>query len=143
MEDFNYAYLSNSEGFTVFRYKNRVIQFKAPYSLEHYSSVREWNHGYLVVMAKYRHNKEDEEEYIDLIPVLEMLYIDPDEFLEPIKGVKIETDAEREQALESLYSDTKSEKKAAFARLERLRRKGTETDDKEELAFYRDEKYGR
>ena len=94
-------------------------------------------------MAKYRHNKEDEEEYIDLIPVLETLYIDPDEFLEPIKGVKIETDAEREQALESLYSDTKSEKKAAFTRLERLRRKGTETDDKEELASYRDEKYGR
>ena len=116
MEDFNYAYLSNSDGFTVFRYKNRVIRFKAPYSLEQYSSVKEWNHGYLVVMAKYSHNKEDEEEYIDLIPVLETLYIDPDEFLEPIKGV-------REQAPESLYSDPKSEKKAAFARLEQLCRK--------------------
>lgn len=44
---------------------------------------------------------------------------------------------------ESLYSDPKSEKKAAFARLEQLCRKGTVTDYDAELAFYRDEKYGR
>lgn len=42
-------------------------------------------------MAKYKHNKESEEEYIDLIPILEKLYIAPEEFLRPIKGVKIES----------------------------------------------------
>lgn len=47
------------------------------------------------------------------------------------------------QGVNGLYTDTKSEKELAFEKLERLRRKGTETDDKEELASYRDEKYGR
>ena len=30
-----------------------------------------------------------DEDYIDLIPVLENLYIDADEFLEPIKKVRV------------------------------------------------------
>ena len=59
------------------------------YSLEHYSAVKKWENGYLVVMAKYRHNKTDEEEYIDLVPILENLYIDADNFLKQIKEVRI------------------------------------------------------
>ena len=35
------------------------------------------------------------------------------------------------------------EKKAAFARLEKLRKKGTVVDDTAELASYREEKYGK
>lgn len=35
------------------------------------------------------------------------------------------------------------EKKAAFARLEKLRKKGTVVDDAAELATYREEKYGK
>ena len=31
-----YAFLSNKDGFTVFKYGNYVIRFKAPYSLEKY-----------------------------------------------------------------------------------------------------------
>lgn len=88
--DFDYAFLSNKDNFTVFRYKDYVIRFKAPYSLEKYTSIKEWDNGYLVVMAKYKHNKESEEEYIDLVPILENLYISPQNFLKPIKGVKIE-----------------------------------------------------
>ena len=49
----------------------------------------EWDNGYLVVMAKYGHNKESEEEYIDLVPIFENLYIEPDVFLKPIKEVRI------------------------------------------------------
>lgn len=56
--------------------------------MERYTAVKEWNHGYLVVMAKYRHNDESEEEYIDLIPILENLYISSEKFLKPIKEVK-------------------------------------------------------
>lgn len=41
-------------------------------------------------MAKYKHNEESEEEYIDLIPILKKLYIIPEEFLKPIKEVKVE-----------------------------------------------------
>ena len=87
---FDYALLSNEGEFTIFRYGDSVIRFKAPYSLEKYTAIKEWDKGYLVVMAKYKHNKESEEEYIDLIPILEKLYIVPEEFLRPIKGVKIE-----------------------------------------------------
>lgn len=86
----DYAILSNDSNFTVFRYGDFTIRFKAPYSLERYTAVKEWDNGYLVVMAKYSHNDESEEEYIDLIPILENLYISPQKFLKPIKEVKIE-----------------------------------------------------
>ena len=42
-----------------------------------------------------------------------------------------------------LYNDTDKEREEAFERLEQLRKKGTVTDDKAELASYREEKYGR
>jgi hypothetical protein len=61
----------------------------APYSLERYEKVVEWDHGYLVVTTKYCHNKELEEEYIDLVPVLQSLYMDEESFLEPIKNVEV------------------------------------------------------
>lgn len=81
------AILGNDEYFTVFSFGNRVIRFRAPYSLEKYTSVKEWDNGYLVVMAKYSHNAEPEEEYIDLRPILGDLYINADEFLSKISNV--------------------------------------------------------
>ena len=42
-------------------------------------------------MAKYK-GMEEVEEYIDLIPILENLYIDINEFLENIKKVSIKYD---------------------------------------------------
>lgn len=86
------AVLNNRDGFTVCRFGDHVIRFKAPYSLERYTRVKEWNNGYLVVDAKYRHNNHDEEEYIDLVPILKDLYFEPYAFLAPIKGVKIDYD---------------------------------------------------
>ena len=83
------AYLSNDHNYTIFKYADYVIRFQAPYSLEKYTEVKEWDDGYLVVMAKYAHNKEPEEEYIDLIPILEKLYINADEFVKKIKKVQI------------------------------------------------------
>lgn len=84
-----YAVLSSKSNYTIFKFGGHMIRFKAPYSLEYYSSVKEWDHGYLVVMAKYSHNSQ-EEEYIDLVPILEKLYFDVDEFLKPIKEVRVE-----------------------------------------------------
>lgn len=83
------ALLSSDEKFTIFSFGNYVIRFKAPYSLEKYTEIKEWNNGYIVVMAKYRHNTEDEEEYIDLVPILKDLYMEPEEFLEPIRKVRV------------------------------------------------------
>jgi hypothetical protein len=86
------ATLSNDKNYTVFRYGKYVIRFRAPYSLERYTEVKEWDNGYLVAMAKYKHNAEPEEEYIDLVPILENLYFDANAFLAPIKEVSVAND---------------------------------------------------
>ena len=83
------ATLSNEKNYTVFQFGNHIIRFAAPYSLERYTAVKEWDKGYLVVMAKYKHNEKPEEEYIDLVPILKNLYFDTDKFLTPIKGVEV------------------------------------------------------
>lgn len=83
------AYLCNDQTYSIFKYNDYVIRFLAPYSLERYTKVKEWDNGYLVVMAKYAHSDIEEEEYIDLVPILNNLYIDAREFLKPIKSVKI------------------------------------------------------
>ena len=83
------ALLSNKDGFTVFQFGGHTIRFRSPYSLERYMAVKEWDNGYLVVMAKYAHNTEPEEEYIDLVPILKNLFYDAAAFLAPIKSVKV------------------------------------------------------
>ena len=60
------AILSSADGFTAFSFGGYNIRFRAPYSLEKYVDVVKWDDGYLVVLAKYSHNAEPEEEYIDL-----------------------------------------------------------------------------
>ena len=57
--------------------------------LERYTKVVELDHGYLVVMAKYK-NIGEVEEYIDLIPILNKLYYNTDGFLKAIKAVRID-----------------------------------------------------
>lgn len=84
-----FATLGNENGFTVFKFRNYRIRFKAPYSLEKYTEIKEWDHGYLVVMAKYHHSPVEEEEYIDLVPILNDLYFNTDAFLDKIKEVRI------------------------------------------------------
>lgn len=85
----NEATLSSDENYTIFKYGRHTIRFRAPYSLERYTEIKEWDNGYLVVMAKYSHNTEAEEEYIDLIPILGALYFDVSNFLRPIKKVRV------------------------------------------------------
>ena len=83
------ALLSNAGGFTAFSFGGYNIRFRSPYSLDRYVDIVKWDDGYLVVLAKYNHNAEPEEEYIDLKPILEGLYIDPVAFLKPIKNVRL------------------------------------------------------
>ena len=90
--DRDIAILSNEGSLTVFEYGNYIIRFAAPYSLEYYIEVKEWDEGYLVVMAKYDFSDEPIAEYIDLVPVLEDLCIDKKEFLKPIREVRISYD---------------------------------------------------
>lgn len=83
------ATLNSADGLTCFRYGKHTIRFRTSPRLERYISVKEWDHGYLVVTAKYQGLPKEEEEYIDLVPILKNLYFNPDKFLEPIKKVRI------------------------------------------------------
>ena len=85
----NEAILSNDKLFTSFSFNGCQIRFRTSPRLERYTRIVDWDNGYLVVMAKYE-GHEEEEEYIDLIPILENLYFDVDEFLKPIQRVRIE-----------------------------------------------------
>ena len=82
------AFLSNEGNMTSFSYGNRDIRFRTSSALERYTDVVEWDNGYLVVMAKYKGHPE-EEEYIDLVPILKNLYIDAEAFLKPIQKVSL------------------------------------------------------
>jgi REP element-mobilizing transposase RayT len=85
----NFAILRNSGEYTIFEFNGQMIRFITSSKLERYTKVLEWDHGYLVVMAKYNH-LDEVEEYIDLVPILERLYYDVEAFLKPIKEVRIE-----------------------------------------------------
>ena len=71
------------------KFNGSTIRFRTSPRLEKYTKILEWDNGYIVVMAKYE-GHDEEEEYIDLIPILQDLYFDTEEFLSPIKKVRIE-----------------------------------------------------
>ena len=82
------AILSSFDRYTTFSYGGRTLTFRTCDGLERYLEVLTWDHGYLVVLAQYK-SRPAEEEYIDLLPILTNLYMDPDAFLNPIKEVAI------------------------------------------------------
>ena len=69
------AYLSNEGRYTFFTFRDRTIKFLTSKNLEKYTSIVEWDKGYLVVMSK-NYNQEECEDYIDLVPILCNLYMD-------------------------------------------------------------------
>lgn len=85
----SYATLRSQNEYTIFKFNGQIIRFMTSPRLERYTKIIEWDYGYLVVMAKYQ-NMEETEEYIDLIPILENLYYDVEEFLRPIERVEID-----------------------------------------------------
>lgn len=84
------AILSSKGQYVLFSYGGRTIKFRGPYSLERFDSILTWDRGYIEVMTKYAHSPNCIEEYIDLVPVLENLYMNANEFISPIKKVRIE-----------------------------------------------------
>ena len=59
-----------------------------------YVSVKEWDDGYIVVDCL--HDKLGiVEDYIDLIPMMENLFLDAKEILSPVRKVEIENDKSR------------------------------------------------
>ena len=70
----NCAILKSDSQYTIFIFKDQVIRFATSSKLE---------------MAKYT-NLNEMEEYIDLVPILQNLNYDVDEFIAPIKEVRID-----------------------------------------------------
>ncbi len=83
------AYLSSKGRYVIFTFQNRVIRFMGPYNLVRIERIKEWDDGYLVVDVRYDNQPDDVEDYIDLIPILERLYIKPDVFLGQIQNVEV------------------------------------------------------
>lgn len=85
------AILSSSGEYTTFSANGRTITFLTSKNLDRYTKVVEWDDGYIVVMCRMKSRPDEErEDYIDLIPILKNLYIDPVHFLSPIKEVSIQ-----------------------------------------------------
>lgn len=84
------AVLSSFPDYTTFSYDGIKLTFRTCNNLERYTKVLLWDNGYIEVMAKYAHEEEEIEEYIDLEPILDGLYMDKERFLNPIKEVRIE-----------------------------------------------------
>ena len=81
------AILSHRGGFSSFRFGDDVIRFATPQCLRRYVRVKKWDDGYIEVDADYGHGEE--EDYIDLVPILKNLYYDAESFLKPIKRVEV------------------------------------------------------
>lgn len=88
----NTAFLSSSGEYTFFKFRGRVITFLTGKRLEKYTKILEWDNGYLVVLCKNKNEEALEEDYIDLLPILDNLLIEANEFLKPIKEVEIRYD---------------------------------------------------
>ena len=84
------AILSSFDEYTTFSFGGKKLTFRTCNGLERYTKILLWDNGYIEVMAKYKQEKDEIEEYIDLAPVLDGLYMDKEKFLSPIKEVRIE-----------------------------------------------------
>ena len=90
------AYLSHKGRYTTFAFQDKRITFLTSKILERYTKILNWDNGYIEVLCKKQGKPQAEEDYIDLIPILKNLYIDPLKFLKPIKEVKIKYDRNAE-----------------------------------------------
>lgn len=82
------ATLTSRGDITLFSYGDTTIRFRTSNRLDRYLSVKEWDKGYIVVSALYE-GVGEQEEYIDLLPILHNLYIDDEKFLSHINKVNI------------------------------------------------------
>lgn len=84
------AILSSSGNMTSFSVGDCVIRFRTSDHLVRYEDVLKWEDGYIECLATYDNPPMTEDEYIDLIPILENLYFDPTEFLRGIERVRVQ-----------------------------------------------------
>ena len=84
------AILSSDGDMTSFAFGGQTIRFRTSKNLVRYEAITKWGDGYIECLATYDNPLTTEEDYIDLVPILENLYINPAEFLKGIKEVKVQ-----------------------------------------------------
>lgn len=82
------ARLSSCDEMSCFSFGGRNIRFRTSPRLTRYKKVLSWERGFIEVLAQY--GDKVEEEYIDLVSILENLYIDPESYLSSLKKVEVE-----------------------------------------------------
>lgn len=88
--EYQTAILSSQGEYTMFTVGETTITFLTSKNLDRYTKIVEWDEGYIVVMCRMKNSPHQErEDYIDLIPILHNLYIDPSKFLKSVKEVRI------------------------------------------------------
>ena len=70
-----------------FSFGGKYIRFLGSKCLRRFTDVKKWHDGYIEVMAD--NGGRIEEDYIDLIPILENLYISAHDYVRPIKKVEL------------------------------------------------------
>lgn len=85
------AYLSNDGRYIIFEFRDKRVMFLGPLGLEKFLSVNDFEPsiGYMAVMTKYSGHSKPVEEYIDLLSTLDELHINRNDFLQPIKNLKV------------------------------------------------------
>ena len=85
----SYAILTSDGRYTKFIFNGKTITFIHGKDLLKYLRVKEWKDGNLVVdcLGKVKGEYED---YIDMPYILEMLYMNPKDYLRGMRGVKIQ-----------------------------------------------------
>ena len=85
------AYLSNDGRYIIFEFRDKRVMFLGPLGLEKFLSVNDFEPsiGYMAVMTKYSGHSKPVEEYIDLLSTLDELHINRNNFLQPIKNLKV------------------------------------------------------
>ena len=84
------AFLSNRDGFAIFSFNNIDLKFRISDRVIKFVKIKEWDAliGYIVVDCLHD-TMGIVEDYIDLLPMLDDLYIDAKKFLKPIKEVEV------------------------------------------------------
>ena len=84
------AYLCNDGEYTIFTYDNQTVKFLTSKRLKRYTKIKHWENeiGYLVV-DRENNDSTIMEDYIDLLPILKDLHMDPISFLGSIKEVRL------------------------------------------------------
>lgn len=81
------AVLSNEGRMVSFSFGGKCIRFLGAKCLRRFTDVKKWRDGFIEVMAD--NGGRIEEDYIDLVPILRNLYIDPAVYTAPIRKVAL------------------------------------------------------